>query len=304
VSEITFGLRDAKASQSGWPFGKARNGGELMGVFRTIRKVKEAKEAITVVNNIRKAGFAQGVDLMMIDALKKSGKKLSQLQADMNEGDLCAQYYVALSYYYGKGTSTDNDKAIHLCQDLIKQVDAGKGGLYAKVYVGSLLYHGRMDTPVDKEQALRFWREVLDGRETYEDETWKRIRSRLAVVGADEGGFDFTAKQLANHELEMHELTQTKHEGVKKKKGCYVATCIYGSYDCSEVWVLRRFRDNTLANMRIGRLFISVYYWIGPKITNTFGKSKCFNFLSKFVINRLVLLLQNKGVDNSPYKDS
>ena len=30
-------------------------------------------------------------------------------------------------------------------------------------------------------------------------------------------------------------------------QGCYVATCVYGSYDCPQVWTLRRFRDNTLA---------------------------------------------------------
>lgn len=29
--------------------------------------------------------------------------------------------------------------------------------------------------------------------------------------------------------------------------GCYVATAVYGSYDCPQVWTLRRFRDNTLA---------------------------------------------------------
>ena len=30
-------------------------------------------------------------------------------------------------------------------------------------------------------------------------------------------------------------------------QGCYIATCVYGSYDCSPVWILRRFRDSFLA---------------------------------------------------------
>ena len=38
--------------------------------------------------------------------------------------------------------------------------------------------------------------------------------------------------------------------------GCYIATCAYGSYDCPEVWTLRRFRDNTLAKNIFGRAFI------------------------------------------------
>lgn len=28
----------------------------------------------------------------------------------------------------------------------------------------------------------------------------------------------------------------------KEKAGCYIATCVYGSYDCPQVWILRRFR--------------------------------------------------------------
>ena len=28
-----------------------------------------------------------------------------------------------------------------------------------------------------------------------------------------------------------------------KKGGCYVATAVYGSYDCPQVWTLRRVRD-------------------------------------------------------------
>ena len=27
------------------------------------------------------------------------------------------------------------------------------------------------------------------------------------------------------------------------RKGDYISTCVYGSYDCPEGWMLRRFRD-------------------------------------------------------------
>ena len=40
------------------------------------------------------------------------------------------------------------------------------------------------------------------------------------------------------------------------KSACYVATAVYGSYDCPEVWTLRRFRDNTLEETWYGRAFI------------------------------------------------
>ena len=38
--------------------------------------------------------------------------------------------------------------------------------------------------------------------------------------------------------------------------GCYIATCVYGSYDCPEVWTLRRYRDYTLDLTWYGRTFI------------------------------------------------
>lgn len=41
--------------------------------------------------------------------------------------------------------------------------------------------------------------------------------------------------------------------------GCYVATAVYGSYDCPQVWTLRRFRDYTLAETWYGRAFICVF---------------------------------------------
>lgn len=40
---------------------------------------------------------------------------------------------------------------------------------------------------------------------------------------------------------------------------CYIATAVYGSYDCPEVWVLRRYRDYYLKNSSSGRLFIRLY---------------------------------------------
>ena len=50
------------------------------------------------------------------------------------------------------------------------------------------------------------------------------------------------------------------------KGGCYVATAVYGSYDCPPVWTLRRFRDYTLSKNVLGRLFIKLYYAVSPTI--------------------------------------
>ena len=85
--------------------------------------------------------------------------------------------------------------------------------------------------------------------------------------------------------------------------GCYIATCVYGSYDCPEVWTLRRFRDNTLAETVLGRVFICTYYAISPKLVKWFGDTSWFKKLWKKRLDKMVSILKSKGVEDTPYKD-
>lgn len=85
--------------------------------------------------------------------------------------------------------------------------------------------------------------------------------------------------------------------------GCYVATAVYGSYDCPEVWTLRRFRDFTLAKSFFGRLFIRTYYAISPTLVKWFGETKWFKNLWKPTLDKMVTRLNEKGVENTPYDD-
>lgn len=85
--------------------------------------------------------------------------------------------------------------------------------------------------------------------------------------------------------------------------GCYVATAVYGSYDCPEVWTLRRFRDETLAQNVFGRAFIRTYYATSPTLVKWFGKKTWFTRFVQPKLNRLVARLNEKGVKNTPYED-
>ena len=89
----------------------------------------------------------------------------------------------------------------------------------------------------------------------------------------------------------------------RSKAGCYVATCVYGSYDCPEVWVLRRFRDTTLASTWYGRLFIKMYYLISPVVVKCFGKFEWFHSLFRPILNKFIDNLKSKGVGDTPYYD-
>lgn len=61
--------------------------------------------------------------------------------------------------------------------------------------------------------------------------------------------------------------------------GCYIATAVYGSYDCPQVWTLRRFRDHTLAASWYGRTFLHAYYAVSPTLVKWFGRTAWFQKL-------------------------
>lgn len=95
----------------------------------------------------------------------------------------------------------------------------------------------------------------------------------------------------------------SKRSSVFEKNGCYIATSVYGSYDCPEVWVLRRYRDNVLLNSCFGRWFVKRYYAISPLIVDKCGNKKWFVKLCKSVLDKIVNRLQAKGFDNTSYND-
>lgn len=85
--------------------------------------------------------------------------------------------------------------------------------------------------------------------------------------------------------------------------GCYVATAVYGSYDCPQVWTLRRYRDDVLASKWYGRAFIRVYYRVSPVLVKWFGRASWFRRLWKRRLDRMTEKLNAKGIKNTPYKD-
>lgn len=88
-----------------------------------------------------------------------------------------------------------------------------------------------------------------------------------------------------------------------EKAGCYVATAVYGSYDCPQVWTLRRYRDYTLAETWYGRAFIRTYYAVSPTLVKCFGRTKLFKNLCKPKLDRMVKKLNSAGVKDTPYSD-
>ena len=89
----------------------------------------------------------------------------------------------------------------------------------------------------------------------------------------------------------------------KSSHGCYIATCVYGSYDCAPVWTLRRYRDNVLASSWFGRFFVHIYYACSPTLVKWFGNNRIFKSFWKKKLDRMVAKLEARGMENTPYQD-
>jgi len=77
--------------------------------------------------------------------------------------------------------------------------------------------------------------------------------------------------------------------------GCYVATAVYGSYDCPQVWTLRCYRDDVLDKTWYGKTFIQFYYAVSPTIVKWFGKATWFNYIFRKMLDNIIEKLNNKN---------
>mgnify|MGYP004511433921 FL=1 len=90
---------------------------------------------------------------------------------------------------------------------------------------------------------------------------------------------------------------------IEADPACYVATAVYGSYDCPQVWTLRRYRDDTLAKTWYGRAFVRTYYAVSPTLVKWFGETAWFKKLWRGKLDNMVKRLNAEGYENTPYRD-
>lgn len=85
----------------------------------------------------------------------------------------------------------------------------------------------------------------------------------------------------------------------KKEKngqsGCYIATAVYGSYTCDQVFTLRRFRDDSLSKTALGRAFIKTYYRFSPALAKCLPYDSVVSKMIRKVLDRFVTHLEAKN---------
>lgn len=154
-------------------------------------------------------------------------------------------------------------------------------------------------------------KELLMGQKTENVETVKLKAQYLALydilityITSEEIKAEFVRKII--EDIPVYEKTAVE-ENVSSTStsegGCYIATCVYGSYDCPQVWTLRRFRDYTLDETWYGRGFIKCYYAISPTLVKWFGKQRWFKSFWKYYLDKVICNLNNRGVEDTQYTD-
>ena len=189
-----------------------------------------------------------------------------------------------------------NSQALQYYKDAIA-INPNEGVAYTNIGIIHLLNH-------KWSEAVQYYEKGLPLINMKTSDYWTAY-ANYAVAVAKLGNPDKAKKMIKDAESHGYPNGKAIREqaGIKDD-GCYIATAVYGSYDCPQVWTLRRFRDNTLAKTWYGRTFIRTYYATSPTLVAWFGQTNWFKALWKGKLDRMVASLQAKGFESTPYEDT
>lgn len=146
-----------------------------------------------------------------------------------------------------------------------------------------------------KEIVVSSWKYALSFRKVFSSD--KPVYCNSGIGDTKES----VQEEIDKYATKIREYDESYE--APKARGCYIATCVYGSYDCPQVWTLRRFRDYTLDETWHGRLFIKCYYAISPTLVKWFGDTKWFRSFWKIRLDKMISNLNKQGIEDTFYKD-
>ena len=85
------------------------------------------------------------------------------------------------------------------------------------------------------------------------------------------------------------DISKTRDDAEKPR--CFIATAVFGGKS-SEVFILRKFRDERLQENLFGRLFISGYYAISPPIARFVEKRKALKRIFRKAIQLFIRIFR------------
>ncbi len=274
----------------------------------------------------------------VLDINERAQRDASLLDSQLELGKQYVRYYMEIERYYI--TPLDRLRFLGFCQDAQPETLLKYGGFVPVEYFLGQFEKFTEEMPDEKitflkilakrARTLSTWEMIpalADGKDC-SNLGWQSVCDYI-YKNSDKWGWDGylengekweyipignNSTNQTPHKEEVQHTSTTKtissdssyasnSSQNSSDKGCYVATAVYGSYDCPEVWTLRRFRDCTLAKSWYGRAFIRLYYAISPSFVKYFGDTEWFKQFWKSKLDKLVSRLKMKGFEDSPYND-
>lgn len=78
----------------------------------------------------------------------------------------------------------------------------------------------------------------------------------------------------------------------EEKPKCFIATAAYGTPYAQEIYILRRWRDNTLNRNLFGKIFVKFYYTVSPPIADYIRNKKILKKSVRSIIDVFIKLLR------------
>lgn len=131
----------------------------------------------------------------------------------------------------------------------------------------------------------------------------ERLAKKAISLGDKSGEMEELLRDISESKDVFQPYQGSSHPSTSSGGGCYIATAVYGSYDCPQVWVLRRYRDYRLLTTWYGSVFVKVYYAISPTLVRLFGRRSWFNKFWRYHLDQMVVRLRKEGICDSEYQD-
>jgi len=276
--------------------GKDRNG---QGV------AKNSAEAVKWFYKAAKQGHAEAQYFLGLMYYDGDGVKENDIEAakwynvSAKQGYADAQFNLGKMYYFGRGVKQSFKEAINLFYKAAKQ-----GHIESQFHLAQAYAKGEGVTQNYTEAAKWYYQAANKGYAPAQTILGLLYEEGQGVPKNISEAQKWMQMAVAQGDEEAkRQLARMRSQQTATKSGCYIATAVYGSYDCPQVWTLRRYRDNTLFGSWYGRAFVRTYYAVSPTVVKLFGKTNWLNRLWRNKLDKMVDKLNASGVEDTPYND-
>jgi len=236
---------------------------------RRANKINELYEEITLPMTAMSIGFSNQVD---IPNPEKAADKISEI---MEDGMGVAELFL---------DNTLND--LHYIKSVVGSQNKTYIELTEKIVVASSSVVKFKLSSINRLTMIKGFSSDKSLVEQVKYELAKGTRLLEIISNMD---MSSRARTEINKIIDLINVAEKK---VNINSGCYIATCVYGSYNSVEVMTLRSFRDNILSKFYLGKKFISFYYLISPKIVKKFGENYVMKSVMKNVLDKVIVLIK------------